>query len=193
LVGKGTIVKNIKIIKTFNVLALAILLSCFAGCTTATTSVRAPTVGYSGFDNARTVSIVPHGTALNSMMDVATTSIGAQWSASHVDQVTLVIEVYGASYTAVTGAELNIDGEKIALTPAGYATDMEPSGIAGFMTSTKSFLTDLDTVEKIIKSKRTWLRVQTPTGTLENMVADGAKNSKAYYALIKFMDAVKTK
>jgi len=56
--------------------------------------------------------------------------------------------------------------------------------------STKGFLTKLDTVEKIIKSKRTWLRVHTPTGTIEDAVINGKKDSKAYHALIRFMDAV---
>lgn len=175
----------------FSVLSSSILLSFFTGCST--TSGLAPAAGYSGFDNARTVDIVPHATAPNSVWDVITTSIGAQWNAAQAEQVILVIKVRGTGYTGITGAELNIGGEKVALTPTAYVTDMEPSPLEGFKDSTKPFVTDLNTVEKIIRSKRTWLRVQTSTGTVENMVADGEKNSKAYYALIRFMDAVKAK
>ncbi len=161
------------------ILALPILL---AGC--GTTTGLAPKTAHSGFDNARIVSIEPHGNAMTGMIG---TGIGAQWSEARKDEVILIIAVFNDS-TGITGAELNIDGEKIALTPTATVTDMEAG--ATMKISTKGFLTKLDTVEKIIKSKRTWLRVHTPTGTIEDAVINGKKDSKAYHALIRFMDAV---
>ncbi|MES1181139.1 MAG: hypothetical protein ABUL66_04685, partial [Verrucomicrobiota bacterium] len=92
-------------------------------------------------------------------------------------------------YIGVAGAELNIDGEKFALTPLQNITDMNDD--FGIKTSSRTFQTSLATVEKIIHSKRTWIRVNTPTGALENAVIDGDKDSKAYNALIRFMNAVK--
>ncbi len=165
--------------------ALAALLLTSCGTTTG----LSPKTSRSGFDNARVVSIAPHGN--RGGWGVVGTGIGAQWSEAHKDDVILIIAVYDSAYTGITGAELNIDGEKLALTPTAYVTDME--SIAGDMIkkSTQPFVTKLDTVEKIIKSKRTWLRVSTPTGTLEDAVIDGATDSKAYHALKRFMDAVK--
>lgn len=167
-------------------LVLPILLSLCAGCSTSTG--LSPEVAHGGFDNARTVNIPPHGNAISGMIG---TGIGAQWSEAKSDQVILIIAVFN-TYTGITGAELNIDGEKIALTPTAGVTDMNAGGDI-MKTSTKGFVTQLDTVEKIIKSKRTWLRVHTPTGSMENAVIDGAKDSKAYHALIRFMDGVKGK
>ncbi len=119
------------------------------------------------------------------------TGIGAQWNEVKKDQVILIIAVFNTT-TAITGAELNIDGEKLTLTPTADITDMESGGEI-MKKSTKGFVTKLATVEKIIRSKRTWLRVSTPTGTMEDAVIDGAKDSKAYHALKRFMDAVKGK
>ena len=166
-------------------LALPIL-SFFAGC--GTTTGLSPKISHSGFDNARVVSIAPHGNAISGMIG---TGIGAQWNEAQKDKVILIIAVFNAD-TGITGAELNIDGEKIALTPTEAVTDMESGGDI-MKISTKGFLTELDTVEKIIRSKRTWLRVHTPTGSMEDAVIDGAKDSRAYHALIRFMDAVKGK
>jgi hypothetical protein len=119
------------------------------------------------------------------------TGIGAQWSEARKDQVILIIAVFNM-YTGITGAELNIDGERIALTSTTTVTDMGAGG-ESMKISTQGFVTRLDTVEKIIRSKRTWLRVHTPTGTMEDAVIDGAKDSKAYHALIRFMESVKGK
>jgi hypothetical protein len=155
------------------------------GC--GTTTGLSPRTAHSGFDNARTVSVAPHGN-ISAGLSGTSTGIGAQWSEAHKDQAILIVAAY-LTYTAITGAELNIDGEKVRLTPTATATSMESS--SGVKMSTKAFLTELATVEKIIKSKRTWLRLHTPEGSIEGAVIDGDKDSKAYHALIRFMDAVK--
>jgi len=166
--------------------ALASLSLLLTSC--GTTTGLSPTTAHSGFDNARIVNIVPHGNAMTGMIG---TGIGAQWNEVKKDQVILIIAVFNTT-TAITGAELNIDGEKLTLTPTADITDMESGGEI-MKKSTKGFVTKLATVEKIIRSKRTWLRVSTPTGTMEDAVIDGAKDSKAYHALKRFMDAVKGK
>ena len=167
-------------------LVVPTLLSFFAGCST--TTGLSPKTTHSGFDNARIVNIAAHGNAISGVIG---TGIGAQWNEAEKDKVILIIAVFN-TYTGITGAELNIDGEKTALIPTAGVTEMKS---ADGMTkiSTKGFVSNLDTVEKIIRSKRTWLRVHTPTGSMEDAVIDGDKDSKAYHALIRFMDAVKVK
>jgi hypothetical protein len=162
-------------------LPLALLLG---GCST--TVGLNPEVTQSGFDNSKSVNIFPHPNVEGSGMP---TGLGAQWHANDPDNVILVVMVY--EYIGITGAELNIDGEKIVLTPVGTATDMQEP-IPNVRESMNNFSTDLSTVEKILKSKRTWLRVYTPTGTLESAVIDGQQDSKAYHALERFMAAVKS-
>src|SRR5688572_4331834 len=81
------------------------------GC--ATTVGHSAKTGHSGFDNARTVDIRPHGNASHGFTP---TGIGAQWSEAQKDRVILIIAVFNI-HTGITGAELNIDGEKTTLTP----------------------------------------------------------------------------
>lgn len=168
----------------FTLPSVAGLILLLTGC--GTTTGLSPKVAHSGFDNARTVRIAPHGNAISGMIG---TGIGAEWSEARKDQVILIIAVFNM-YTGITGAELNIDGERIALTPTGTVTDMGSGGDI-MKTSTQGFVTPLETVEKILRSKRTWLRVHTPTGTMEDAVIDGAKDSKSYHALRRFMQSVK--
>lgn len=170
-------------------MVLPILLSFFAGC--GTTTGLSPNQAHSGFDDARTVSIRPHGNIPSGALNVMGTGIGAEWNEAKKDQVLLIIAVFNLT-TGITGAELNIDGEKITLTPTAGVTDMD-SGGSTMKISTRGFGTQLDTVEKIIQSKKTWLRVHTPTGTMENAVIDGDKDSKAYHALKRFMASVRGK
>lgn len=157
-----------------------------AGC--ATTSGLDPVVDHSGFDDAKTVTISPHGNDCDSMV---CTGIGAQWSEAHPNTVILIVNVFNDT-TAVIDAKLNIDGELIELSKTRGVTDLEVSGTAGIYVrrSSKGFVTSTETVRKILDSKRTWLRVSTPTGYLEDPVIDGSADSKAYHALKRFMAEV---
>ena len=77
---------------TIELLALPFLVSLFTGC--GTTTGLSPKVSHSGFDNARVVSISPHGNAISGMIG---TGIGAQWSEARKDQVILIIAVFNDS------------------------------------------------------------------------------------------------
>lgn len=165
--------------------SISLLCALMFGCTKIGTSVN---VGHSGFDNARTVSISPHASAGIGPIYLG---LGAQWNASNPDTVILIVAVF-FKYTGITGAELNIDGEKVSLTQlSSSSTDMDNSG--GFQISKRGFASDIAIVKKITASKRTWLRLHTPTGYIEDAVIDGAKDSKAYNALIRFITAVEAK
>lgn len=115
------------------------------------------------------------------------TGIGAQWNQSHPNSVILIINVFN-NVTGITGAQLNIDGEIVTLNRTSGVTDFQVDNY--IKNSTKGFVTDLSVVRRIIKSKRTWLRVSTPTGYIEDRVVDGKKDSKALHALKRFMSSV---
>lgn len=172
-------------LNSFRILSIMLVLPVLLyGCGTgAGTSAK---VGYSGFDNARTVSIAPHANAKD-------TGLGAQWNAAHPDSASLIVAVWW-QYVSITEAELNIDGEKISLTPiSGSTTDFSTMVNGQIRLSTRAFRTNIATVKKIVASKRTWLRIHTPSGYIEDAVIDGAQDSKAYNALIRFIAAVEEK
>jgi len=166
--------------KNLVIVALVLLV---AGCST--TSGTNPEVSYSGFDNARVVRIMPHGTACEKML---CTGIGADWSSATPKSVMLVVAVYG-EYTAITGARLNIDGRQIELVPSRSLTDLDYLGTT-YRESTKGFTTDLEVVRQILQSKSTWLRVSTATGYIDNYIIADGKDSKAFHALKRFIDEV---
>ena len=155
-----------------------------AGCST--TSGLEPTVSHSGFENATTVSIEPHGNACDSMI---CTGVGAQWSSSKPEQVILIMSIFN-DYSGITDVQLNIDGEKIQLQPTRTVTDL--SNNSAIKTSTKGFVTDIHVIDNILSSQRTWVRVHTPTGYLEDAIIDSGKDSKAYHALSRFMRDVRS-
>lgn len=91
-------------------------------------------------------------------------------------------------YRGITGAQLNMDGQVLTLKKTATATTMDASG--GMKQSTQSFIVPLSLIRDITNSQRTWLRVQTPSGSYEDAVIDGAKDSKAFHALKRFLSSV---
>lgn len=168
-------------IRIMFVVVLALVISACA-----TTSGTDPVVGYSGFDDAKTVSIRPHGNACSAMV---CTGLGAQWNSAEPDSAVLIVHVFN-EYAAISGAELNIDGAKVDLSVAQMVTDFSSPG-SGMRESSKGFVVPLSVVDRVLAAKRVWLRVHTPTGYIEDAVIDGPKDSKAYHALSRFMRAVR--
>lgn len=167
------------------ILYVPILALILSAC--ATTSGSDPIVGFSGFDNAKTVSISPHGNACSSML---CTGLGAQWNSSNPESAILIVRVFN-EYAVINHAELNIDGKKIELASVQTVTDFgTPS--TGIHESSKAFGVPLTVIEQIISANKVWLRVSTPSGYIEDPVKDGSKDSKAYHALSRFVLAIKS-
>lgn len=162
-----------------SILALAAL----AGCST--TSGTGPIVTRSGFDGARVVTINGHSNASSSFVG---TGLGAQWKSNNPTEAVLVVYIFN-DIKGITGAQLNIDGKTYDLTTMRPFTNFSEFG-AATKESRKGFLVPLDLVRKITTSQRTWLRVQTTAGNMENAVIDGQTDSKAYHALKRFLTAV---
>ena len=145
-----------------------------------------PKVSYSGFDGVKVVSISPHGT-INQKGAVAL--LGANWTQANPNNVILVVEAL-FEYTAITGLELNIDGNKQRFVSTASMTNMNEIGgtshTVGVQSSTKGFVANVDVVSKILNSNRSWMRITTPSGTAECALNDGPNKSKAYFALKRF-------
>lgn len=155
------------------------------GCST--TSGTGPNVSRSGFDNARVVTISGHGNACKGML---CTGLGAQWTSKNPAETVLVVYLFN-DIKGITGAKLNIDGQTHDLSTMQPFTNFSEFGTAT-RESRKGFLVPLDLVRKIAASQRTWLRVQTLSGYIEDAVIDGPTDSKSYHALKRFLAAVDT-
>lgn len=161
---------------------VAIFATLMAGCGMTGTE---PVVGYSGFDNAKTVSISPNGNACKQMI---CTGVGAQWSSDNPDNVIFIVQIFN-DYAAITGVKLNIDGREIALASANNITDFETVN-STLKESSKGFVAPLSVVHQILNAKKVWLRVYTPTGYIEDPIVDKGIDSKAFHGLQRFIKAI---
>lgn len=163
-------------------LALSVLGVAGVGC--ATTSGTDPKTSRSGFDGATTVEIAPHGAACTSALCLG---LGAQWRSTQPQNAILVVELFGG-IQALTSARLSIDGEVINLPVVEKFTSF--STRTGAPSSSKAFLIPLPTVRRLAASTSVWLRAGTPTGFIDEAVIDGARDSKAYHAMRRFLAEV---
>lgn len=159
------------------------LIAILTGCST--TAGGSASVSQSGFDGARVVTINGHGNACKSMR---CTGLGAQWTSKNPTESVLVVYLFN-DIKGITGASLNIDGQTYDLSTMQPFTNFNEFG-AATQESRKGFLVPTDLVRKIVGSQRTWLRVQTTGGYVEDAVIDGQTDSKAYHALKRFVNAV---
>jgi hypothetical protein len=56
--------------------------------------------------------------------------------------------------------------------------------------SSHTFIAPLGLLRQVAASKRTWLQVETSSGIVESIVIDGPKDSKALYAIKRFLTEV---
>lgn len=163
--------------------AFFLLATWLTGC--ATTSGLAPSVTQSGFDGARVVTIAGHGNACTSMR---CSGLGAQWHSTSPDSALLIVYLFN-DIKGITGAQLNIDGTKVTLMATQHPTDFNIPG-ATIKESRKAFTVPLSVIRQVAASQRTWLRVQTTSGYVEDAVVDGAIDSKALHAMKRFLISV---
>ena len=160
----------------------ALCLSVLSGCSTS--DGLASKTSHSGFDNARVVKIAPHGTACKTMQCI---TVGAEWHESAKQQVFLDVGVPN-QIIGITYVELNIDGKKSYNKTYKTTNFTKP---AGLNYSTNSVKIPMSTIDAILNSKKTWIRIGTTKGTMENFIIDGGVDSKAYHALKRFRASTK--
>lgn len=152
------------------------------GCST--TSGTGAETSVSNFDGSRSVGISAHGAACTSMK---CPMLGATWVEKHPNTVGFTVQVLN-EITNINSIAFNIDGEITQLDGIGL-TDFDH--MANAKISRKSIVADYSVLEKILNSKRTWLRVSTSNGVIEAAIIDGATDSKAFHALKRFDAEVK--
>lgn len=168
--------RNARLHLVLPIAAIAML----AGCSS--TVGLNPSVSHSGYDGAKVVTINGHGNACKTMV---CTGLGAQWRSNTPKQSILVVYVFN-HITGITGAQISVDGKEYDLNAMQPFTNFSEFA-APVTESRKGFVVPTELIRKIVASKRTWLRVQTTGGYVEDAVIDGATDSKAYHALKRFL------
>lgn len=168
-------------------LLLSVLL--MTGCAT-TTGLPAQTQT-SGFDGTKFVSMSNHGMAC--YMSMICPTAGFSWNTKAPRLALLKIGILAPSiakdaYFSVRSVSLNIDGNIIELDGSTKATEFKNDDIN--KTSVKEFIVPLELLQKIERSSKTMVRIDTNDGLMEDLIIGDGKDSKAYHALKRFLVAV---
>ncbi|MGX5913920.1 hypothetical protein ACR0ST_04240 [Aliidiomarina sp. Khilg15.8] len=151
-----------------------------------TTVGTGPKVSYSDYHNHKQVEIAPHGAACTGW-DMQCSMLGAQWSEEKPDQVFFIIGTAN-EVTSIRGATIFVGDDEFKLSRPANNTQIDRLGT--YVDSARGFSGDLSLVKAIVESPRSAIRVETPAGYMEDVIKDGEKDSKAYHALVRFLEAV---
>ncbi|STR81471.1 Uncharacterised protein [Klebsiella pneumoniae] len=164
-------------------IALAIAV---AGCSN--TSGLSPVSGVDRYSNSKTVYIQPHGTDCQSMQCIM---LGAFWTEADKDKALLTISLANST-DFISSAWLEVDGKRYELRNEGDLTRYSTmvGGSAVYVKSSKDFIVPLSVIKDITKAKKAWIFVKTGTGSMSNAIIDAQGDSKAYYALQRFVSSL---
>ncbi|SFQ99086.1 hypothetical protein SAMN04487773_0915 [Enterobacter sp. kpr-6] len=168
-------------------IAATVLLSIsLAGC--ANNQGLNPVLGTDRYSGSKTVLIQPHGADCQSMQCIA---LGAFWTESEKDKALLTISLINTS-DFIRNAYLEIDGNHYALKDGGDLTRYEHplSNMPAYSESKKDYVISLEVIRKITSAKKAWVFVQTGSGMLSDPIVDAQGDSKAYYAMQRFIQAI---
>lgn len=171
--------------RSISILALTCV-AVLAGC--ANSVGLDASIKRSGFDNSAVVDMPVHGTRCGSLTKKCL-GIGAQWTSASPDRVILTPSIY-MEYAGIVGAKLSIDDKIVDLGQPIGVTDMSKPGASALLMSTGSFATSYETVRQMAYARKVWIRLTTPTGTVEDSLIDGDSDSKAIYAMRRFVESV---
>ena len=149
-----------------------------------------PETNVSKFDGVKTVTIQPHGAD-------CCMSIGAFWTEKVPDMAVLNLTTY-VKYMNLEGAELRVDEKIVKLQPVDTLTKFEqmlPGDNAVSMpTSTRGFALSLSDLKQIMTAKTSMIRLTTLSdGAIVGTIKDGQNDTKAYYALQRFLNQIPSK
>ena len=160
-----------------------------AGCSN--TSGLNPVSGVDRYSNSKTVYIQPHGTDCQSMQCIM---LGAFWTETDKDTALLTISLANST-DFISSAALEVDGKMYQLRNEADLTRYSSmiGGSAAYVKSSKDFLVPLSVIKDITKAKKAWVFVKTGTGSMSDAIIDAKGDSKAYYALRRFISEIPNK
>ncbi|EOA1826683.1 hypothetical protein ACHUNR_005245 [Raoultella planticola] len=149
-----------------------------------------PETNVSKFDGVKTVAIQPHGAD-------CCMSIGAFWTEKVPDMAVLNLTTY-VKYMNLEGAELRVDEKILKLQPVDTLTKFEQmlpgDNAVNMPTSTRGFALSLSDLKQIMTAKTSMIRLTTLSdGAIVGTIKDGHNDTKAYYALQRFLNQIPSK
>lgn len=170
------------------VLAMGLGALLLAGCAN-NVGLNAET-SVSKFDGVKTVTIQPHGAD-------CCMAIGAFWTEKVPDMAVLNLTTY-VKYMNLEGAELRVDNKIIKLQPVDTLTKFEQmmpgDNVVNMPTSTRGFALPLSDLKQVMAAKTSMIRLTTLSdGAIVGTIKDGQNDTKAYYALQRFLTQIPSK
>ncbi|HBQ5903571.1 Uncharacterised protein [Klebsiella pneumoniae] len=149
-----------------------------------------PETNVSKFDGVKTVTIQPHGAD-------CCMSIGAFWTEKVPDMAVLNLTTY-VKYMNLESAELRIDDRIIKLRPVDTLTKFEQmmpgENAVNMPTSTRGFALPLSDLKQVMTAKTSMIRLTTLSdGAIVGTIKEGQNDTKAYYALQRFLSQIPIK
>lgn len=176
------------------IIAGALLALMMTGC--ATTSGLEAKTSVSTFDGAKSVTIPAHG--MNCTKGLVCDMIGFSWSSKLPDLSGFMVEIKdlngggNSKFYPIKVVKLNIDGEIVTLKPliAGDGSKFDFDRTTLFKTTTRSYEAPISLLDKIKASNTTKTQIIAEGAVFEDVLKDSDKNSKAYYAMLRFLEQV---
>ncbi|MFV9079522.1 hypothetical protein ABQ397_24890 [Serratia fonticola] len=167
-------------------IAVALVTMSLVGC--ANNQGLGPEAGVDRHSGSKTVLMQPHGSDCKTMQCIA---IGAFWTESAKDKALLTVSLLNTT-DFIRDAYLEIDGVKVPLLDDGDLTSYERpySNLPGVANSRKEYLVSLDVIRKLASAKKAWIFVQTGSGYMSDAIIDSQGDSKAFYAMQRFLSAI---
>lgn len=173
------------------ILASFVISALLSGCTT--TSVANARTEVSSFDGSKRVSVSPHGSAcINGYMTCA--MLGFTWSDKYPNQAGVLVQIMesakGGDYHAIATTKLNIDGDIVTLKPSlGDRNHFDYDNV--FKTTSRLYDVPLSMLERVQSSTNTKIQVIAEGAVIEGDLKNSADSTKAYYAMLGFLEQVK--
>ena len=166
-----------------------------AGC--ANTSGLQAKTSVSEFDGTKSIVIPAHG--MNCKKMPVCDMIGFSWTSKAPELAGFMVEINdfrgsgSSEYFAIKSVNIKIDEEVISLTPLDKlsGSDFDYDKTTFYTTTTRGFEAPISLLNKIKNSKITKTQIITDGATFEDTFKDGDKNSKAYYAMLRFLEQIK--
>ncbi|MEY0037960.1 hypothetical protein AB7W68_11760 [Providencia rettgeri] len=165
--------------KVFIIAALLVL----SGCSNKTG--LGTNISKDSYDGNTVISIEEHG---NDCQSFICTGLGAQWNSKNKDKAILYVSVFN-KITTINAAEIKIDGKEFKIAKKDGYSDFD-SFSPSVRKSSQAFLVDFSLIKAITAASDARLRVYTSKGQISDVIVSNGKDSKAYYALKRFVDDV---
>ncbi|HEO9688170.1 TPA: hypothetical protein QIM57_002267 [Morganella morganii subsp. morganii] len=137
------------------------------------------------YDGSVIITMPEHGNDCSSMV---CTGIGAQWSSKNPSKAILLINVFN-EITTIQSAKISIDGEEFLIDKKdGYSNFDSFSPV--IRNSKQAFLVDLTLIKSLSKANDARIKVFTSKGQMSDVIVANGKDSKAIYAIQRFVNDI---